>query len=414
VVPLFSAAQAAGPDSHEQQQLFCVLVSLIKVLTHARSGSLGAPVRNSNASCALALNVMRLMLQPSQTAVPAAATTSAPAAIILTLPWLVLLGRCCLFVEEQLTTGGAVREAPSNIVLTSPDSDASALQNTHEFLQQVMEAVPTMHPFQLFNKLVICAGALTAADSWLQHSSSNGTVSAQLAAAGYITGDLQSQIQQAVDAIEAAAAAGVQSGRGTAHAADSVGLASSSLTAVGQALTSLPIPDACNNPACMNLTKLSEVQLVNGKSACVVGAVWPTTAAGPASASTGSSTSLRARRCKLYRPNWQQELYCPHVHNWGLFCSRLTAGPSIVYWRKPLCMLPCGLAGDVVVAQVLDAVTPCLSKHCHQKVQKMALPCCRWCLICVRRAISQVQPRGARNCATSAAIPCAQGQSASP
>jgi hypothetical protein len=113
----------------------------------------------------------------------------------------------------------------------------------------------------------LCAGALRCADSWLQQASSSGTVSAQLAAAGYITGDLQSQIQQAIDAIEAAAAAGVHSGSETGHASDS---ASSSLTAVGQALTSLPIPDACNNPACTNLSKLSEVQLVNGKS-CMCG-----------------------------------------------------------------------------------------------------------------------------------------------
>jgi hypothetical protein len=281
IVSLYSAALAAGPSSREQQHLFCVLVSLIKVLTHAASGSLGAPVRNSKPCCTLALDVARHMLQPTQAeAAPAgAAPADAPAAAapaaastILTLPWLVLLGRCCLFVSHLLTSGGSVPEAPSNILPRSSASSATstcALPRTHQFLHDLMETVPTMKLSQL---LGFCERALAAADSWLQQTSSSGTVSAQLAASGYLTGDLQSEIQKAVAAMKTeAASVAAQSGSEAAHASVLASSGSSLLAGVGQALTNLPVPDACNNPACMNLSRLSEAQLVSGKSCMCAG-----------------------------------------------------------------------------------------------------------------------------------------------
>ena len=50
----------------------------------------------------------------------------------------------------------------------------------------------------------------------------------------------------------------------TADPASSDGSLREILTMVGQALTNLPVLDICNNPACRNLSELSELQLVNG------------------------------------------------------------------------------------------------------------------------------------------------------
>jgi hypothetical protein len=116
MVSLSPAATKAGHGSLEEQQLFCVLVSLLKSLTLAAANRLSVSATNIHGCYALTLRQVMRMLQPMDAAAPATAPATA---VILTLPWLVLLGRCCLWVSAQ--TASAISDATS----TAPSSSST-------------------------------------------------------------------------------------------------------------------------------------------------------------------------------------------------------------------------------------------------------------------------------------------------
>jgi len=90
------AALAAGPGSPQQQHLFCVLISLLKVLQS--SACLADNSVDSTLCCTLAFGLLADMLQSCHMSGPAAVGVAANTSM---LPWLLLLGRCCLYVSAQ-------------------------------------------------------------------------------------------------------------------------------------------------------------------------------------------------------------------------------------------------------------------------------------------------------------------------
>jgi len=263
-----------------------VLISLLKVLqssdesvdpgNSSDSAAVSDSTETTHGCCTLALQLVTDILQSRHMAGPAAA---AVAVNISMLPWLVLLGRCCLYVSAQTTSSDTMGST------TDGSSSSSTEARTEAVVQGKAEEGSTAKDLlaqDLLQLFAACADALKAADDWLQHITSSGMVSAQLAAAGYITEDLHSQIQQAEAALmptAAAAAATVAAGgavQSTSQTAPATTAApaclnSSFLTSLGLALNSLPVPSACNNPSCRNLSRLSELQLVNGRTCMCAG-----------------------------------------------------------------------------------------------------------------------------------------------
>jgi hypothetical protein len=122
------------------------------------------------------------------------------------------------------------------------------------FLQNLAE-----HPHeQLFAEIV-----LPPVQQWLQASSTQE----QLVAAGYAPQALPQQLQQVLAALQAVRDSIADSQLDTACCLEE---AAQQVKAAGSALCSFAIPCLCNNPACSNLSGLSELGLVSGRS-CVCG-----------------------------------------------------------------------------------------------------------------------------------------------
>jgi len=146
------------------------------------------------------------------------------------LPWLVLLGRCCL----------------------------------HWALELQQSSVACWAEHESHSSLVVCFTAVQGAClGWLQDDS---TVD-ELAAAGYDTG-------RVVAALQALALPGADNDSATASDdSESASICDSNaitlaqqLRVMGLALNTLAISCACNNPYCSNLEGLSELELVQGRA----------------------------------------------------------------------------------------------------------------------------------------------------
>jgi len=245
VDPLTFAAVTMGPGSPKQQQLFCLLCSLLKVVFMPAISSSWNATKDARDCCVMALEVVRVILLSSDVACVAS----------MMLPWLLLLGRCCSYVKDQLQLSGTADDNHST----------AAAADTADGVQVMVGAVQgqSLGIQGLRQLLTVAADALQAADTWLQCSDTDRPISEQLDAAGYITEGVQSQIQQALAAAKAARAAAAAEG---VIPVESAGHTLSCLTTIGSTLNSLPVPDACNNPSCRNLSGLSELQLVKGKT----------------------------------------------------------------------------------------------------------------------------------------------------
>ena len=99
--------------------------------------------------------------------------------------------------------------------------------------------------------------------SWMGGVTSPGVHAALAAADG---GDLQ-QFRQQLEALSAAQAAVRQEGFTEASLAALV----QQLQATGLMLSSIAVPHFCNNPACVNISGPTEVQLVSGRSCICAG-----------------------------------------------------------------------------------------------------------------------------------------------
>jgi small-conductance mechanosensitive channel len=99
--------------------------------------------------------------------------------------------------------------------------------------------------------------------SWLGSVTSHVVQDALAAAAG---GDPQ-QFRQQLQALSTALAAVQQEGVTSAPLAALV----QQLQATGVMLSSIAVPQFCNNPACVNISGPSEIQLVSGRSCICAG-----------------------------------------------------------------------------------------------------------------------------------------------
>jgi len=155
--------------------------------------------------------------------------------VVSLLPWLVLLGRCCLHwaLELQQSRGSSITRLQ---------------RGSHLLLGADFK------------------GAREACLVWLQHDSNT----AELAAAGYDTWRAVAALQ----ALTIPARAGDRSAAGS-HGSQSAAAAMSDadvatlvqqLHALGLGLNTLAISCACNNPHCCNLEGLSELDLVQGRA----------------------------------------------------------------------------------------------------------------------------------------------------
>jgi hypothetical protein len=162
----------------------------------------------------------------------ATSTTSNTDAVPL-LPWLVILGRCCMgyALVLQLNQAGTVAST------FAPARDRS-IQFTLGLLRQTLQELVAVLP------------------AWLQSSS----VSTQLATAGYNT-------QRVIELLESAA----QAGQDVPAAGAAPVVSPDQLQKLGLALSILPVKTACNNPRCSSLADLSEQQLVVGKARACAG-----------------------------------------------------------------------------------------------------------------------------------------------
>jgi hypothetical protein len=209
------------------------------------------------------------------------------------LPWLVLCGRCCCIWAERLLQGAAGQHQKGP---------------TSEYMR-FMEFVSTL---DIFTKRLPMSGMLTVLLQVLAHNdlttgadTSGSTVpvscleacrawlsvpstSAQLTAIGYDMGLLNSKLDAALQAASAVqqpeagagsllklpakvTAALAQPAQTPAAGSHSVSAAAvmqlvQQLRALGEALSTLAISSACNNPACNNISGPSEAELVKGSS----------------------------------------------------------------------------------------------------------------------------------------------------
>jgi len=290
MAPLHLAAVSTRPGSPQQQQLLYLMASLLKLLSGPALSSLPGGATDACISCGHAAHLVARMLQASQAEGPAACRK--PSAAVAMLPWLVLLGRCCLHmsaVAEGLTcntadasaTAGSRATDATGSSATNAGSSAAGVggSGTAGSSSQAGQAAPAapqgaapipgaeqkvqLPPARLLPACTrsACAAALKvaleAADLWLQHTISNANLpepftffSAQLAFVQTIVGDLQSHMQQAVAALEAAAAAAAAAPGGSTAEALAVGMqndqplaavASSSAAAVAAAAPPQPV-----------------------------------------------------------------------------------------------------------------------------------------------------------------------------
>jgi hypothetical protein len=170
------------------------------------------------------------------------------------LPWVVLLGRCCLLWAQQLLRGAAGQH------LMGQRSAYMFYMPYKSILDIFTTPVHTPAPQGLFANAPmhesVPSSCFRSCRSWLLDPSSTS----QLAGAGY---DLGSLLQTLAAAEHAALRA---AGRHGVVAAEDAAELVRQLQAVGRGLNSLAFSSACNNPACSKLADSSEALLVKGSS----------------------------------------------------------------------------------------------------------------------------------------------------
>jgi hypothetical protein len=302
--PLLQAAAAAGPGSREQQQLLGLLRSTIKwagrlgpeqqglaeqlraavgvaaanmLLPACRSKEFGSPATSSGAlattpeegdgaSCRAAAGgnghqqrgSCEQPIQHSNRVLATAPSSTAAATVVPHLPWLGVLGCCCLQWSQQLgrlpTDNSAAAAAAAQSQLP-PNAENGVISILPTHLRTVwgtaMEGMRGDKPLVLLC-LEVIAHWLAFEDNWPEleaHSCSNVEVIAN-ATIGCFSAckAVQVSVQEHPDA-PIPLAGYVQQ-----------------LSALGEALCSVAHKQSCNNPTCSNVLGPSELQLIKGRS----------------------------------------------------------------------------------------------------------------------------------------------------
>ena len=263
----------------EQRHLYS-LVSSLQKLSRCRAGVVhelcwGQQAANQCCSAAAVAAVGLL-----QSALPVAATGAAaatpPAAgeqswaasaaaaqlqpEVEYLPSLVIFGRCCLVWAEQLR-----QQTPDLLMLLA--FGAAPQQQQQATVQGAVLAehsaasicIPGLQPAESCG----LQQSMATVSSWMGGLTSPEAHAALAAAAG---GDMQ-HLRQQLQALSAAQTAVLQQG---VHDASLAALVEQ-LQVTGVMLSSVAVPDFCNNPACVNISGHTEVQLVSGRSCICAG-----------------------------------------------------------------------------------------------------------------------------------------------
>jgi hypothetical protein len=263
------AALSAGPASDLQQRLFSLLRSMVKLGLAAVP--LAASNRNARRSAAARVGLVRAAAHTAAALVacgngaivprPVLAGSALPArarqsrdshsAASSKLPGLFILGSCCMAWAQQLQN--PIKPTPQ----PPPGVSAEALSFLSSLGALVGSPVDQPEPDNGAPKPHAGEHVLPPVQQWLQASSTQE----QLVAAGYAPQALPQQLQQVVAALQA-----VRDDAGSSQSDADRSSAVQQLQAAGSALCSFAVPCLCNNPSCSNLSGLTELGLVSGRS----------------------------------------------------------------------------------------------------------------------------------------------------
>jgi hypothetical protein len=268
-----------GPDASvvEQRQYYSMLSTIQKLSRCQKDGELCWGFALASTCCwAAALAAVRLLQEDVVTAgAQAAAQAPAPEHGQFTppaaeqepevqyLPSLAIFGRCCLVWAEQLQ-----QQAPDVLLLVSMTA-AQHQQRQQGKVHVVYSAARVCIPWAAQDKAVATVPScgleelVATLSLWVGAIRSPAAHAALAAAAG---GDLQ-QFRQQLEALSAAQHTVRQEGVTDASLAALV----QQLQATGMMLSSIAVPHFCNNPACVNISGPTEVQLVSGRSCICAG-----------------------------------------------------------------------------------------------------------------------------------------------
>jgi hypothetical protein len=241
--------------AQEQRQLYSLLCTVLKV---GRRGSAAAKAcwgERAAGNCCLAAGQAAVrLLSPPPTG---SAAAQQPAADYL--PSLVIFGRCCLQWAEQLQ-----QQAPELLLLWS---GALGAAQGEALLQEGSAALLCIRCSQgVLAQGVVVPGVMIetsvlAVSAWVG-GLELPAVLAQLEAAACAPQQLQQQLRALLSAQQ-----GAQQGLTDASLAALV----RQLQATGFMLCNIAVPHFCNNTACGNINRSTEVQLVSGRSCICAG-----------------------------------------------------------------------------------------------------------------------------------------------
>ena len=259
------AALAAGPGSDLQQQLYSLLCSMVKLGRAPIAAGAPSSIANKSAEAreglvraaahtAAALIVGDTGAEPQPDLASSTGSQMATGSAVSKLPGVFILGSCCMIWSYQL----------HNPVETVPqESDDPEAQGLWSALEAIFGATADRSDAADGQaKPHVAEHVLPPVKQWLQVSSTQE----QLIAAGYAPQALPQQLQLVAAALLAARE---NAGSSQPDADQSVD-AAQQLQAAGRALCAFAVPCLCNSPSCSNMSGLTELGLVSGRS-CVCG-----------------------------------------------------------------------------------------------------------------------------------------------
>jgi hypothetical protein len=182
---------------------------------------------------------------------------SPPQSVQLSLFGFMVLGRCCLGWAHLVQALPSVLQQASEAAAAAGDASRHEANTAGDVADSV--AIKQRQVAKAAADSVGCAAARLVAQ--LQEPGTAAVISsARFAAAGY---DLDSLLQKLDDCRTALRTMS----NGDSSSPEEV---ASVITSLGDALCACAVPQACNYPACVNLSGLSELSLVSGRS-CMCG-----------------------------------------------------------------------------------------------------------------------------------------------
>jgi len=207
----------------------------------------------------------------SSSATDARSSSDGPSSSLSMLPWLVLMGRCCLYWADHLWQLFVVKDASAPagsstqaaVLKAKPAHRVHGMRLTSLGLESSLDVFFKIDPFKLgrFPNFRFITNIVTAFGHYMDVNRATFT------AAGYDTAAWEQQMEALLRAVRAAQPA-EGSNEPNADAARSL---VQQLRSFGLTLTSLAISSACNNAACTNMAPPSELALVKGSSRTCAG-----------------------------------------------------------------------------------------------------------------------------------------------